>query len=209
MTTRRVAPGQRGARVAAKRTRTGLEPLLDLLIVVLLLASVGLAVLFAWSRLRAEVAPPQPMTGPGVFADAQGKFKFGIDEGWEVRYEGKTTRIIHRTGELPSFTVETQPAEAMHLVMNWNCVTLPIAEVADVLAPPDTVSVYTSIPCARDSTKPVYGKLYYTLADGNLQLVTFSHLRGMLWVVARSDPFPPPWPEDLIEAMSQVVISAQ
>lgn len=195
--------------MAAKRTRTGLEPLLDLLIVVLLLASVGLAVLFAWSRLRQEVLPPQPMVGPGVFSDAQGQFKFGVGEGWEVQYDGPITRVVHRLGELPSFTVEVKSAEEMHLVMNWNCVTLPIAEVADVLAPTETASVYTSIPCARDSTQPVYGKLYYTLADGQLQLITFSHLRGMLWVVARSDPFPPPWPETLIEAMSHVVISAR
>ena len=195
--------------MAAKRTRTGLEPLLDLLIVVLLLASVGLAVFFAWARLRDEVIPPQPMTGPGVFSDAQGQFKFSIGEGWEVQHDGQTTRVVHRTGELPTFTVELKSAEEMHLVMNWNCVTLPIDEVADVLAPPDTESVFTSIPCAQDSTQPVYGKLYYTLADGNLQLITFSHLHGMLWVVARSDPFPPPWPEALIEAMSQAVISAR
>ncbi len=195
--------------MAAKRTRTGLEPLLDLLIVLLLLASAGLAVVFAWARLREEVTPPQPMRGPGVFSDAQGQFKFGIGAGWEVLYEGTTTRVVHRAGALPSFTVEMKPAEEMHLVMNWNCVTLPIAEVADVLAPPQTVSVYTSIPCAQDSTQPVYGKLYYTLADGRLQLITFSHLRGLLWVVARSDPFPPPWPEALIETMSQVVISAR
>ena len=195
--------------MAAKRTRTGFEPLLDLLIVLFLLASVALAVVFAGARLREEVIPPQPMVGPGVFSDAQGRIKFGIGEGWEVRHEGQTTRVVHRTGALPAFTVEVKTAEEMHLVMNWNCVTLPIDEVADVLAPPDMAAVFTSIPCARDSTQPVYGKLYYTLADGNLQLITFSHLHGMLWVVARSDPFPPPWPEALIEAMSQVVISAR
>ncbi len=149
------------------------------------------------------------MVGPGVFADARGQIKFGITEGWEVQYNGNTTHIVHRTDELPAFTLEVKNAEEMHLVMNWNCVTLPIDEVADVLAPPNTESVYTSIPCARDTTKAVYGKLYYTLDDGNLQLITFSHLHGMLWVVARSDPFPPPWPEALIETMSQVVISAQ
>jgi len=182
--------------------------LLNLAIIVVLLLAVALAGLLVWSRLQDD---PEPMRGPGNFPDAESRIEFGVFSGWEVFHSGADTEVRFIDDLLPRYSIEIWESIDMALGTNYDCDTLPVAQMAQAVLPWDATVTYQAVPCADDMTLPVFARVYLTLSDGTDRkaAVVFAPLDGVNWVVARSGPFEADWPAEMVEAMVNSVRTAR
>jgi hypothetical protein len=192
------------------RPRSGLSPLSNLVVLMLIVASAGLVGLLIWSQIEVRESL-KPMIGPGTFMDSTQTIVFDVPQGWEVFHRKTQTRIESVDGSLPAYDLEILDREQMNLVVNWNCLLLPdlIPGVMQFIGPPGSVITFSSVPCAQDSTAPVTVRVYLSLADGRSQVIVFGPLNGIRWVVTRTVPFEGQSSVDLLQAMVTTVTTSK
>lgn len=195
-----------------RRTRTGWSPLFTLFVALIVVVAVGLIGLVIWSQIASR-PDEKPMLGPGTFADAQDRVKFDVLAGWEVIHDGTQTRVERTDGSLPSYQVELKSIEAINLVVNWNCASLPqyVPGMVKGIVAWGAAITFTSVPCAERSNEAVYVHVYLSMNDGSqrIAVLAFAPLDGVTWIVARTDPFTGQSSADLIGAMDATVTSAR
>ena len=176
-----------------------------------LLLAVALAGLLVWSRLQDD---PEPMRGPGNFPDAESRIEFGVFSGWEVFHSGSDTEVRFIDDLLPRYSIEIWESIDMALGTNYDCDTLPVAQMAQAVLPWDATVTYQA---AFESQRwgrgaaIAFARVYLTLSDGTDRkaAVVFAPLDGVNWVVARSGPFEADWPAEMVEAMVNSVRTAR
>jgi len=180
------------------------------LMLLVIAAAAGLLALLIWLQVRED---PSPEVQPGLFRDPADSIRFALPEGWDVVHDGPRTRVEHTAGVSPAFWLEVRSIEQVDLVVNWQCLTLvdraPL--MAQAAAPWPVTVVHFEVPCVDDPALPAYVQAYLALADdsGQLAVMVLGPLDGLHWIVVRTDPFTGDWPEPVVAAMTEAVVSVR
>lgn len=158
------------------------------------------------------VEAPAPLHGPGTYRDATDTIEFGVPEGWEVIHEGAQTVVRSTADPDLGYNMAALSEVRVGLQPSVTCAALleQLESVTQAVSPWDISFAYKSVPCAQDTTRPVYARVVLNLVGrpAKMAVLVLGPVGDHHWAVAWSAPLSGAIPRDLVEAMIGAVTTA-